>query len=158
MAIVMALLSDTGGSVISTFQGSQMPKFALALLIAGTGTLPLVIGEVQSHGEGNTLASTGFIILVVGVVIPLFIRAVRGLRKFLRTVMDCIWVARRGVLNPIQVRQEFIETMGREPTIAEVHDLYAMIRSEYNQAILTLGGIVAAGYIFDRGVKGKGLF
>ena len=49
-------------------------------------------------------------------------------------IMDCIWVTRRGVLNPIQVRQEFIDTMGREPTIAEVHDLYDMIQSEYNQA------------------------
>jgi hypothetical protein len=87
--------------------------------------------------------------------------AVRSLFRFLhrcyREIMNCVWVARRGVLNPIQVRQEFIDTMGREPTIAEVHDLHEMIKSEYNQALLTLGAVGVGAYTIYRTFCGKSL-
>ena len=63
-----------------------------------------------------------------------FIRFAVDASSCCREIIDCIWVARRGVLNPIQVRQQFIDTMGREPTIAEVHDLHQMIKSEYDRA------------------------
>lgn len=96
--------------------------------------------------------------MALALLTPLLAAFLRLIGLCYREVMDCVWVVHRGVLSPIQVRQEFIEAMGREPTIAEVHDLYEMIRSDYNQAILTLGGIVAAGYIIDRGVKRKGLW
>lgn len=103
-----------------------MRKFVLTLLAVGTPCL--VIGEVLSLGKGDTLGSIGFLITIVAVFVP----AVRSLFRFLhrcyREIMNCIWVVRRGVLNPIQVRQEFIDTMGREPTIAEVHDLQAIVR------------------------------
>jgi hypothetical protein len=130
--------------------------FALLSLTAGVTCLALAS---PSHPHAfTTLGGIGTLLLIVGAVallIPFFAWLSRSLCRCFREIMDCVWVLRRGVLNPFQVRQEFIETMGRKPTIAEVHDLHEMIKTEYNQAMLTLGGIVAAGYIFHRGVKGK---
>lgn len=126
--------------------------FVLTLLVAGT---PLrVMGEVQSHGKANTLASTGFFILIVALLVPLGRYLCRLFYRSYREIMDCIWVAQRGVLNPIQVRQEFIETMGREPTIAEVHDLHQLIESEYRQAMQRLvifaGIVLGSSWLFRR--------
>lgn len=132
-----------------------MRKFVFALLIPGTAGL--VIGEVQSHGKANTLASTGFLILIVALLIPFFAWLARSLCRCFRGFMDCVWVLRRGVLNPIQVRQEFIATMDRDPTMQEVHDLYAMIQSEYNQALISLGAVVGGSYLVSRALHGEGL-
>ncbi len=133
--------------------------FARLSLTAGVACL--VVNSVLNagpHPQPTPLGWSGEACVAVALLTPLLAALFRLLHRCFREVMDCVWVVRRGVLSPIQVRQEFIETVGREPTIAEVHDLYEMIKSEYNHAILTLGGIVAAGYIFNRGVKGKGLF
>ena len=83
--------------------------------------------------------------MALALLTPLLVALGRLIKRCFREVMDCVWVVRRGVLSPIQVRQEFIETMGREPTIAEVHDLHEMIESEYHQAmqkLLIFAGIV----------------
>ena len=88
--------------------------------------------------------------------------AFRFTRKATQEILDCFYVARRGTMNPIQVRQEFIDTMGREPTIAEVHDLHEMIQAEHQQAVRSLlmvgTGIVGAVALFHRELnKQKGL-
>ena len=69
--------------------------------------------------------------------------AVQGTRE----VKDCVRVYRRGVLTVAQVREEFIATTGREPTIQEAHDLQEMIATEHNQArnaLIDVGAAIAA--------------
>ena len=100
----------------------------------------LVIGRecVQANGTNPTpdlLRYIGWACVVWALLTPLYLIVFRPVNQ---TITDAGRIVKRGVLTPEQVRQEFIVTMGREPTIAEVHDLYEMIKSEYNQAFLTL--------------------
>ncbi len=95
--------------------------------------------------------------MALALLTPLLAALLHIIGRCYREVMDCVWVVRRGVLSPIRVRQEFIETMGREPTIAEVHDLHDMIKSEYHQALLTLGTVVGGAVIGARAFRGKPL-
>ena len=101
---------------------------------------------------GYTIADC---ILIPLLLIGIFF-AVRGICRWIRAssreVTDNYRIYRRGVLNPIQVRQEFIDTTGREPTIAEVHDLHEMIESEYrhsrNWLIAAGAGLVGVAAIY----------
>lgn len=78
----------------------------------------------------------------------------RLLRKCYQEVRDCFWIAWHGTLTPEQVREEFLDTMGREPTIAEAHDLHDMIQKEHQQAVRGLmlvgGGIVGLAAVLHR--------
>ena len=128
-----------------------------ALLSLTAGVTCLLVNSVLNagpHSQPTPLGWSGEACVAVALLTPLLVRAGRGLRNFFRVVIDAVWVVRRGVLNPIQVRQEFIETMGREPTIAEVHDLYEMIKSEYHQAVQRLvlfaGIVIGSAWFFHR--------
>ena len=83
-------------------------------------------------------------------------------RSFRADVIDPYRVYRRGVLDPIQVRQEFIDTVGREPTIEEVHDLHDLIKSEHAQArnhlLLVGSAALATGYAWHRAVHRERIF
>ena len=126
-----------------------MRKFVLFCLVGGG--ICLVDNGLQEHGSPDPLSGLGWLCLILALLVPMVRFAVRRLRVCCREITDCIRIARRGVLNPIQVRQEFIDTMGRDPTIAEVHDLHEMIESEYHQAMQKLvifAGIVLGGAWF----------
>jgi hypothetical protein len=131
-----------------------------ALLSLTTGITCILVNKMTygPHPSVPTpLGWTGTALVAVALLTPLWVALFRLVHRCYREVMDCVWIVRRGVLNPIQLREEFIETMGREPTIAEVHDLLEMIQSEYNQAILTLGAVVGGAVIGARAVRGKPL-
>jgi hypothetical protein len=74
--------------------------------------------------------------------------------KGVHEVRDCIWVVRAGVPNPIELRHQFIQDMGREPTIAEVKDLHEMLQAEHDKArnglLAVGGGIVGVFMLFHR--------
>lgn len=109
----------------------------------------------------DTIAAFIFLV-VVGTAGFFFIRwEIRCFRHGIPEVRDQYRVYRRGVLNPEQVRQEFVATMGREPTIEEVHDLHDLIESEHAQArnglLAVGGGIVGLIFLFHRALHGKGI-
>lgn len=130
-----------------------MRKFVLLCLIGGAGCL--VDNGLQAHGRPDTLSGLGWLCLILALLVPFIRFAIRRLRVCYREIMDCVWLVRRGVLNPIQVRQEFIDTMSREPTIAEVHDLHEMIKTEYNQALITVVAVVGGVYLGSSALFGK---
>ncbi len=122
--------------------------FALLSLIAGFSCLALAR---PSHPGGFTvLGAMGTLLLIAGIV-PLLIRLFAALGRFIgrcnREIMDCIRIVRRGVLSPEQVRQEFIQTQGREPTVQEVQALHQMAVTEHNQALLNAGLLAGAFYL-----------
>ena len=126
--------------------------FALLSLTAGITCILVNKMTYSPHpGVPTPLGWTGTALVAVALLTPLWVALFRLVHRCYREVMDCVWIVRRGVLNPIQVRQEFIETMGREPTIAEVNDLHQLIESEYHQAMQKLvifAGIVLGGAWF----------
>lgn len=123
-------------------------------IITPTALVSGVIGLIALDAHGRTTNA----LLYVG-VIGLGIAFICVCSYFFipinRAINDAGRVVKRGVPSPEVIRLQFIHSMGREPTIEEVAALHQVMKSEYNQAILTLGGIVASGYIFDRRVKEK---
>lgn len=85
----------------------------------------------------------------------------RFVRQCYREMRDCIRVYRRGVLTPDQVYQEFVLTTGRQPTVAEVRDLYDMIKAEHDHArnnlLLVGGAVLGTGLLLHEERKGLGL-
>jgi hypothetical protein len=63
-----------------------------------------------------------------------------------RAINDAGRVVKRGVPSPELIRLQFIQSMGRGPTIEEVAALHQMAKSEYNQALLTLGAVGVGAY------------
>lgn len=91
----------------------------------------------------------GLAAVVVRFLVKAFLRVDRGLR-------DAGRVLKGGIPSPEQIRQEFITTMGREPTVLEVQALHQMATSRHNQAAMTLavigiGGAVGAYAIHREG-------
>ena len=65
-------------------------------------------------------------------------------------------IVRRGIPDPQTIRLQFIQSMGREPTVEEVAALHQMAKSQYNQALLGLGvNAAAAGAVFHTARTGK---
>ena len=121
--------------------------FAVVSLI--TGFICLAAAKPAHPGAFTVLGAVGTVLLAVGLLtflIPLFALIFRFVGRGIADIRDNIRIVRRGVLNPIQLRQEFIDTMGREPTIAEVNDLSQLIKTEYDQAVQRLI-IIAAVFI-----------
>jgi hypothetical protein len=120
--------------------------FALLSLVAGVICLALAR---PAHPHAFTvLGAAGTVLLAVGVVgllIPLFAWFCRAVARGVREIRDNIYIVRRGVPDPIWVRNEFIATTGREPTLAEVNDLHQLIESEYHHAMEKL--VIVAGIV-----------
>lgn len=129
-----------------------MRKYSLLSLVAGVICLALAR---PAHPHAFTvLEAVGTVLLAVGVVgllITLFAWFCRAVARGVREIRDNIYIVRRGVPDPIWVRNEFIATTGGEPTLAEVNDLHQLIESEYHHAmekLVIFAGIVLGGAWF----------
>jgi hypothetical protein len=124
--------------------------------ITPTALVSGVVGLIALHTHGRTTNA----LLYVG-VIGLGIAFICVCSYFFipinRAINDAGRVVKRGVPSPELIRLQFIQSMGREPTIEEVAALHQMAKSEYNQALLTLGALGLGAYATYRTFRGESL-
>jgi hypothetical protein len=76
---------------------------------------------------------------------------------YLRFGGRVIDMAMQPVPSPQQIRLQFIETQGREPTVQEIAALHQMLTSQHNQDMLNAGIVVGGAVLGNRAIQGKGL-
>jgi hypothetical protein len=65
--------------------------------------------------------------------------------------------AMQPVPSPEQIRLQFIQTRGREPTVQEVAALHQVLMSQHNQDLLHAGILVGGAVLGARAIRGKPL-
>lgn len=125
-------------------------------IITPTALISGVVGLVALHAHGrttNALLYVGVIGLGVAFICAcscLFIPLDRAINEAGRVV-------KRGLPSPEVIRLQFIQSMGREPTLEEVAALQQMVTSEYNQALLALSAVGIGAYASYRTFRGGSL-
>lgn len=89
------------------------------------------------------------------VIIGCFMVVGAGFVYYMKAVFAAMNKAKAGVPSPQQIRQHFVQTQGREPTVEEVNALHAMLVREHNQALVNVGILGVGLYGANRALHGK---
>lgn len=118
---------------------------------AGIGAALVAVSMGMHTGAAKTvLGVTGACLLIV---VPL-LAFCWGYYRCFRENMD---IVSQGIPSPQEIRQQFVQTQGREPTVAEVADLHQMATSRRNQAMLNTGILFGGAVLANRTAHGKPL-
>ena len=109
------------------------------LASAVVGLILIIVGCVAFNAHGGTGSpAQGAFIFIGGFflcVVPFFYclwSLNRGINKNLKVVQQ-------GIPTPQVIRDQFLVSMGREPTIQEVADLQQMAKRRHDEALLNVG-------------------
>ena len=76
---------------------------------------------------------------------------------YLREGSRAIDRAFQPIPSPQEIRLQFIQAQGREPTVQEVAALHQMLTSQHNQDLVGAGIMVGGAVLGARALNGKGL-
>lgn len=109
----------------------------------------IFIGLALALGFGGLWL--GFVLIGAALVVG------TGVVAYTKASWKQLSIVQRGVPTPQAIRDHFVQTQGREPTIAEVNDLHAMLMREHNQALIGAAILGAGLYGANRAVNHKPL-
>jgi len=110
------------------------------ILIGAVVAAAVCFGIALSYHRANGWIGIGALALTLAAGVLLM----RGLKMIWERFFT---PAMQPVPSPEQIRLQFMQTQGREPTVQEVQALHQMAVTEHNQALLNAGLVAGAFYL-----------
>jgi hypothetical protein len=125
------------------------------LINAVIGGIALEIQNKLHHGIGNDPSTIWVVIAAICLGLAFVSLCLYFFIPISRSLDESARIIKRGVPSPIDIRLNFIQDTGREPTMEEVAAIHQMLKTEYNQALLNAGMIFGGFYVGNRLLHGK---
>jgi hypothetical protein len=137
-----------GGAVeVSNGRIRNHPFATVSLIGLAVGLIAFSVPDPSGAATFWTWAGMAGTFLCVGAPISWYVRQ----------ASRAIDVALQPVPSPEQIRLQFIQTLGREPTVQEVAALHQMLTSRHSYDLLNAGIMVGGAVLGTRSLNGKGL-